>query len=140
MSSSGTVYNAANDTKESFVSFKKIILPHLEELGIDKEFLWRDLNVGFSGGERRKIEILQLKLLKPTYIFLDEVDSGLDVDAFKAVASLLQELDSPENSFIIITHYFSILEYMPVDHVVVLQDGKVLAEGDKALADQIQTD
>jgi len=76
-----TIYNTAFDKKESFVTFKKIILPYMEELGIDKKFLWRDLNVGFSGWERRKIEILQLNLLKPTYIFLDEVDSGLDVDA-----------------------------------------------------------
>lgn len=65
----------------------------LDELDINHEFLRRDLNVGFSGGERRKIEILQLKLLQPTYIFLDEVDSGLDVDAFKAVASLIKELN-----------------------------------------------
>ena len=65
------------------------------ELGIDKEFLRRDVNVGFSGGERRKIEILQLNLLKPRYIFLDEVDSGLDVDAFRSVASLLAKYNSP---------------------------------------------
>jgi len=70
-----TIYNAKHGTEEKFVSFKKIVVPLLEELSIDKEFLRRDLNVGFSGGERRKIEILQLKLLKPSYIFLDEVDS-----------------------------------------------------------------
>ena len=107
------------------MTFKKIILPHLEELGIDKEFLRRDLNVGFSGGERRKIEILQLKLLQPTYIILDEVDSGLDVDAFRSVASLLQQINSEENTFIIITHYFTILEYLPVDVVYLLEQGKV---------------
>jgi Fe-S cluster assembly ATP-binding protein len=70
-----TIYNARFAKKESFVSFKKIILPYLEELHIDKEFLRREVNVGFSGGERRKIEILQLKLLQPAYVFLDEVDS-----------------------------------------------------------------
>lgn len=70
-----TIYNARFAKKESFVSFKKIIIPYLEELHIDKEFLRREVNVGFSGGERRKIEILQLKLLQPAYVFLDEVDS-----------------------------------------------------------------
>ena len=116
-----TIYNACYDTKESFVSFKKIIIPLMEELRIDKEFLWRDLNVGFSGWERRKIEVLQLKLLKPKYIFLDEVDSWLDVDAFRAVAQMIKEMNNADNSFIIITHYFSILDYIPVDCIYVLQ-------------------
>ena len=123
-----TIYNARYDKKESFVSFKKIILPYLEELHIDKEFLRRDLNVGFSGGERRKIEILQLQLLQPRYIFLDEVDSGLDVDAFRAVASLLQSLQDGKRSFVIITHYFTILDYLPVDEVVVMQAGKIVEQ------------
>ncbi len=133
-----TIYNSRWEKKESFVSFKRIILPHLEELGIDKEFLWRDLNVGFSGGERRKIEILQVKILEPKYIILDEVDSGLDVDAFRSVAGLLKELDSPENSFIIITHYFTILEYLKVDEVMVLQDGLIVQQWGKEIADTIQ--
>jgi len=70
-----TIYNARFDTKETFISFKKIIEPLVQQLGIDREFLFRDVNVGFSGGERRKIEILQLTLLKPRYVLLDEVDS-----------------------------------------------------------------
>ncbi|USN54460.1 MAG: hypothetical protein H6765_08035 [Candidatus Peribacteria bacterium] len=86
------------------------------------------MNVGFSGGERRKVEILQLKLLAPKYIFLDEVDSGLDVDAFRSVASLLQAVDTPENSFVIITHYFTILEYLKVDEVCILEQGKIVAQ------------
>lgn len=134
-----TIYNAAHGTSETFVSFKKIILVYLEELHIDKEFLRRDLNVGFSGGERRKIEILQVKLIRPTYIFLDEVDSGLDVDAFKSVAQLLQDLNSPENTFIIVTHYFAILSYIAVDHVYVLQQWELVDEGNSSLADTIQT-
>jgi Fe-S cluster assembly ATP-binding protein len=121
-----TIYNSCHDAKESFVSFKKIIVPMMEELGIDKEFLWRDLNVGFSWGERRKIEVLQLKLLQPTYIFLDEVDSGLDVDAFRAVAQMMQTMNTSENSFIIITHYFTILDYVPVDTVYVMQEGTLI--------------
>lgn len=110
------------------MSFKKIILPLLEELHIDKEFLRRDVNVGFSGGERRKIEILQLKLLQPRYVFLDEVDSGLDVDAFRAVAQLLRQVANEQTSFVIITHYFTILDYLPVDRVVVMQDGKIIEQ------------
>jgi len=133
-----TIYNAKMDKKETFLSFKKIIEPLLAELGIDKEFLWRDLNVGFSGGERRKVEILQIRLLQPTYIILDEVDSGLDVDAFRAVASLMKAVNNDENTFIIITHYFTILEYIPIDWVYVLQDGKLISQGEKKIADAIR--
>ena len=129
-----SIYNATTDQNLSFVQFKKHILPLLELLKIDNEFLRRDVNVWFSGWERRKIEILQLKLLQPKYIFLDEVDSGLDVDAFRDVAAMIQELNSSENTFIIITHYFTILDYIPVDRVYVLEAGKVVKEGDMSLA------
>lgn len=117
-----TIYSAKMNEQITFLAFKKVIDPLINELGIDREFLRRDLNVGFSGGERRKIEILQLRLLEPKYIFLDEVDSGLDVDAFRAVASLIQETNNSNNTFIIITHYFSILDYIPVDRVYVLEN------------------
>lgn len=133
-----SIYSAKIGQNSSFLQFKKIVLPLLDELHINNEFLRRDLNVGFSGGERRKIEILQLKLLEPTYIFLDEVDSGLDVDAFKAVAQLIQSLNSPDNSFIIITHYFSILDYIPIDIVYVLEDGKLIKEGLQDIAEKIR--
>ena len=98
------------------------------EIQLEKDFLRRDLNVGFSGGERRKLEVLQIKLLNPKYIILDEVDSGLDVDAFKTVAQLLASINTSENSLIIITHIFSILESIPVDHVYILEQGKLIAE------------
>lgn len=124
-----TIYSAKVNQNISFLQFKKIIEPLLVELSIDKEFLRRDVNVGFSGGERRKIEVLQLRLLEPKYIFLDEVDSWLDVDAFKAVAELIKSCNSIDNTFIIITHYFSILDYIPVDRVYVLQEGKVISQG-----------
>ena len=133
-----SIYSAKIGQNSSFLQFKKIVLPLLDELHINNEFLRRDLNVGFSGGERRKIEILQLKLLEPTYIFLDEVDSGLDVDAFKAVAQLIQSLNSPDNSFIIITHYFSILDYIPIDIVYVLEDGKCIKEGLSDIVDTVK--
>lgn len=105
--------------------FKRFIKQYLEEFKIDESFLQRDLNVGFSGWEKRKIEMLQVKLIWPKYIILDEIDSGLDVDAFKTVAELLSKLDSPNNTFIIITHYFKIVDYFKIDKVYLLEDGKL---------------
>jgi Fe-S cluster assembly ATP-binding protein len=118
--------------------FKRFIKPHLAELQIDEAFLDRDLNVWFSGGEKRKIEILQMKLISPKYIILDEIDSGLDLDAFKTVATMLQSLSSPENSIIIITHYFTILDYIDVDRVFVMESWKIVKEGGKELVEEIK--
>ena len=117
--------------------FKRFIKKYMQELEIDEKFLDRDLNVWFSGGEKRKIEILQMKLIGPKYIILDEIDSGLDLDAFKTVATMLQSLSSSENSIIIITHYFTILEYIEVDKVFVMKDGNIVKEGWKDLAKEI---
>lgn len=133
-----TIYSAKIWQETSFIAFKKVIEPLLQELSIDKEFLWRDLNVWFSGGERRKIEMLQMRLLEPRYIFLDEVDSWLDVDAFRSVAQLIQTLNKPDNTFIIITHYFSILDYVPVDRVYVLDQWKVAHQWLSELAHRIR--
>ena len=133
-----SIYNATVGQNLSFIQFKKHIVPLCDELKISTEFLRRDVNVGFSGGERRKIEMLQLKLLRPKYIFLDEVDSGLDVDAFRDVAEMIRELNSPDNTFIVITHYFSILDYIPVDTVYVLESGKVIKEGGNEIVEEIK--
>ena len=100
----------------------------------------RDLNVGFSGGERRKVEILQLKLLEPKYIFLDEIYSGLDVDAFKSVAELMKNINTSDNTFIVITHYFSILDYLPIDEVYVLEAGKLIKKGMQDIAHRIRNE
>lgn len=133
-----TIYNAKRSSNETFLSFKKIVEPLCEELSIPRDFLWRDVNVGFSGWERRKIEILQLKLLKPRYVFLDEVDSGLDVDAFRSVAKLLADYNAHDNCLIIITHYFEILEWIPVDHVYMLSDGRLVEQWDMALIKRVK--
>lgn len=139
-----TIFNISETQKnEEFKElspflFKRFIKKHLEELHIEENFLERDLNVGFSGGEKRKIEILQMKLIGPKYIILDEIDSGLDLDAFKTVATMLQSLSSTENSIIIITHYFTILEYIDVDRVFVMKEGKVVKEWGKELAEEIK--
>lgn len=133
-----SIYDAKNGWTTSFMQFKKIIEPLMKELGIGMEFLRRDLNVGFSGGERRKIEILQLRLLEPTYIFLDEIDSGLDVDAFKSVVKMMAKFNHEKNSFIIITHIFDILKYIPVDHVYVLEKGEIVKEGNQEIIEIIK--
>ena len=133
-----TMYASKVSKHISFVQFKKIIEPLLEELTIDKEFLRRDVNVGFSWGERRKIEILQLRLLEPRYIFLDEVDSGLDIDAFKAVAELMRKANHGQNTFIVITHYFTILDYIPIDEVMILENGSLVKQGDSNLAELVK--
>ncbi len=133
-----TTYDAKYGTTTSFLSFKKIVEPLIEELTINRDFLWRDLNVGFSWGERRKIEILQLKLLQPKYIFLDEIDSGLDVDAFKSVVNMLSKLNHTENTFIIITHLFDIIETITVDRVYILEDGKIKEEWTQDLIKKIK--
>ncbi len=133
-----SIYDAKNETATSFLAFKKIIEPIMQELWVSMEFLRRDLNVGFSGGERRKIEIVQLKLLQPKYIFLDEIDSGLDVDAFKSVVKMMGKLNHEGNSFIIITHIFDILKHIPVDHVYILEKGKIVQEGNQDIIKKIK--
>lgn len=119
--------NAWTDVKElSPFIFKRFIKKYLSELHIDEKFLDRDLNVWFSGGEKRKIEILQMKLIWPKYIILDEIDSWLDLDAFRKVAELLQSISNEDNTLIIITHYFKILDYIHTDEVYVLKDWEVI--------------
>lgn len=117
--------------------FRRYLKKYLEELKIDEKFLDRDLNVWFSGGEKRKIEILQMKLIWPKYIILDEIDSWLDLDAFRDVASMLKNISNENNSLIIITHYFKILDYVDVDKVFVMKNWKIVKEWDKDLASYI---
>ena len=112
----------------------------MQELEISKDFLWRDLNVGFSGGEKRKIEVLQIKLLKPKYIILDEIDSGLDVNAVRQVAELLQTTDTEENSFIIITHLFEMLQNLPLEQIVILDHGEIREIGGQELIEKVRKD
>ena len=114
-----------NNTKFRGLSpflFKRFIKKYLEELSISEEFLDRELNVGFSGWEKRKIEILQARLLEPKFIFFDEIDSGLDLDAFKQVVSLISKIDNKENSIIMITHNFNVIDYLNFDKVYVLKN------------------
>ena len=133
-----TIYDARAEKLSTFLEFKKIIEPLMAELEIEKAFLWRDLNVGFSGGEKRKIEVLQIKLLKPKVIILDEIDSGLDVNAVRQVAELLKAVNTEENSFIVITHLFEMLQELPLEKILILEQGQIKAVGGRELMEQVR--
>ena len=135
-----SIYDAKAETPSTFLSFKKIIEPLMQELEIPKDFLWRDLNVGFSWGEKRKIEVLQIKLLNPKYIILDEIDSGLDVNAVRQVAELLETTNTPDNSFIIITHLFEMLQNLPLEQVLVLEKGVIKQVWGRELIEKVKKD
>ena len=135
-----SIYDAKSETPSTFLSFKKIIEPLMQELEIPKDFLRRDLNVGFSWGEKRKIEVLQIKLLNPKYIILDEIDSGLDVNAVRQVAELLETTNTPDNSFIIITHLFEMLQNLPLEQVLVLEKGVIKQVWGRELIEKVKKD
>ncbi|MCB8839870.1 Fe-S cluster assembly ATPase SufC [Aurantimonas sp. VKM B-3413] len=110
------------------------------ELKIDMAMLKRPLNVGFSGGEKKRAEILQMALLEPKLCVMDETDSGLDIDALKIVADGVNALRSPERSFLVITHYQRLLDYIVPDTVHVLYKGRIIKTGDKDLALQLENE
>lgn len=111
-----------------------------DRLDIDKEMLHRSFNVGFSGGERKKTEILQILMLKPKFIILDELDSGLDVDSLKIVSNVLNDYlrENPKTSVLIITHYTRILDYIRPNFVHMMKDGKIVKSGDFELSKLIE--
>lgn len=104
---------------------RRMVIKECESLGIPETFLDRELNVGFSGGEKRRLELLQMKLLDPKVVILDEIDSGLDIDAFKTVATSLAECRSTDRTLVIVTHNFLLAQYLPPDFVVILEAGKI---------------
>ncbi|MBL6723201.1 MAG: Fe-S cluster assembly ATPase SufC [Candidatus Margulisbacteria bacterium] len=116
------------------LAFQDILLKKTNELNIPEEFLDRDLNSGFSGGEKKRNEILQLAVLEPSVAILDETDSGLDIDALKQVSEAINQLKNENNSFLIITHYQRILNYIEPDVVHIMMDGKIVESGPKELA------
>ena len=122
-------------SEEYFVQFLK---PRLDELKMNPEFLYRSVNEGFSGGEKKKNEILQLKVLSPRLAVLDETDSGLDVDALKIVADGVNQFKSKYNATILITHYQRLLNYVKPNFVHVLSKGKIIESGDSSLAIEIE--
>ena len=116
----------------------KIIKTKASELKIDEKILNRQLNVGFSGGEKKKNEILQMSLIEPKMAILDETDSGLDIDALKIVAKGVNALRNKERSFLIITHYQRLLDYIKPDFVHVLMKGKIAKSGCMELAEELE--
>ena len=111
------------------LAFLKLVKEKSSELGIDEKILSRQLNVGFSGGEKKKNEILQMKILDPNLSILDETDSGLDIDALKIVAKGVNSSRNNEKSFLVITHYQRLLDHIKPDFVHVLSDGKIIKTG-----------
>lgn len=131
---------AVTGEKKNPVKLHAEIVKKMNDFGMDPEFLKRHLNVGFSGGEKKRLDILQLLLLNPKYAILDETDSGLDVDALKVVANGIAHFKTEAKGIIIITHYNHILEYIVPDMVHVMIDGKIVKSGGKELAKEIETE
>jgi Fe-S cluster assembly ATP-binding protein len=116
----------------------KLIKEKSDKLNIDIEMLKRPVNVGFSGGEKKRSEILQMALLEPTLCVLDETDSGLDIDALRVVSDGVNALKSPTRGFVVITHYQRLLNYIVPDRVHVLADGRIQKSGGKELALELE--
>jgi Fe-S cluster assembly ATP-binding protein len=137
------IRKARNDGKDDPVkipAFRKEMTAAMETLRIPKEIAGRYLNDGFSGGEKKRVEILQMAVLKPRIAVLDETDSGLDIDALKIVASGVQRLVGPEMGALVITHYQRILDYITPDFVHVFVDGGIVAEGGPELAKTLEAE
>ena len=120
------------------LSFLKLVKEKSLELGIDEKILSRQLNVGFSGGEKKKNEILQMKILNPSFSILDETDSGLDIDALKIIANGVNSSRDKKKSFLVITHYQRLLDYIKPDFVHILSDGKIVKTGCSELAEELE--
>lgn len=118
--------------------FMEIIKSYLSDVGMDEKFLKRAVNAGFSGGEKKRNEILQMLLLQPKLAILDETDSGLDVDALQVVAKGVNQMRHPDRAILLITHYQRLLNYVEPDFVHILMNGKIVKSGDKTLALEIE--
>ena len=118
--------------------FLKLAKEKMKLLGMDPKFLNRGVNEGFSGGEKKRNEILQMAMLEPSLAILDETDSGLDIDALKAVAEGVNALRDPDRAIILVTHYQRLLDYIEPDEVHVLSEGRIVRSGDKTLALELE--
>jgi Fe-S cluster assembly ATP-binding protein len=120
------------------VDFLGVLDAKLKAIGWDDSFMNRPVNEGFSGGEKKRNEILQLAVLEPKLAVLDETDSGLDIDALRTVAEAVNRLRSPDRSFVVVTHYQRLLNYIVPDYVHVLSDGRIVRSGGKELAHELE--
>mgnify|MGYP006082076123 CR=1 FL=1 len=133
-----SIRKARGEKELDTLTFLKLIKAKASELGIDEKFLSRQLNVGFSGGEKKKNEILQMKLLEPKLSILDETDSGLDIDALRIVAEGVNSYKNKSNAFLIITHYQRLLDYIKPDFIHVLSNGKIVKTGNADLGIELE--
>jgi len=120
------------------VDFLTAVKDNMQQLGMPQELLTRSVNQGFSGGEKKRNEILQMTILQPKFAILDETDSGLDIDALKIVAAGVNQMHNAARSFLLITHYQRLLDYIKPDRVHVLIDGKIIKSGDSSLALELE--
>lgn len=120
------------------VAYYKELYEKMDQLGIDRRFTSRSVNEGFSGGEKKRNEVLQMMMLEPGYCVMDETDSGLDIDALRVVASGVNSMRSPGRGFLVITHYQRLLDYIEPDYVHVLADGRIVRSGSKELALELE--
>lgn len=120
------------------VAYYKELYEKMDQLGIDRRFTSRSVNEGFSGGEKKRNEVLQMMMLEPGYCVMDETDSGLDIDALKVVARGVNSMRSPGRGFLVITHYQRLLDYIEPDYVHVLADGQIVRSGSKELALELE--
>jgi len=120
------------------INFLKSVKSKMKELGLSEDFLKRPVNAGFSGGEKKRNEILQMAMLNPKLAVLDETDSGLDIDALRIVADGVNRLKGPDKAQVVITHYQRLLDYIVPDFVHVLCDGRIIKSGDKMLAHELE--
>jgi len=133
-----SIRKARGENELDTLNFLKLVKVKSSELGIDEKFLSRQLNVGFSGGEKKKNEILQMKLLEPKLSILDETDSGLDIDALRIVADGVNSSKTKNNAFLIITHYQRLLDYIKPDFIHVLSKGRIIKTGSSELGEQLE--
>ena len=132
--------NGGEDDPVKIPEFRKQLTAAMEQLKVPKEMAGRYLNDGFSGGEKKRVEILQMAMLSPRIAVLDETDSGLDIDALRIVAGGVRDLVGPEMGVLVITHYQRILDYVKPDFVHVFVDGRIVREGGPELAKELEAD
>ena len=134
-----TALSSIRGKKVDLIEFKELLKEKMELLKIDEKFSERYLNAGFSGGEKKKTEILQLAVLEPKLAILDETDSGTDIDALKIIANGINKVKEGKNiTYVIITHYNRILQYIKADKVAIMKNGKIVKEGGRELAEEIE--
>lgn len=133
------IQSRMEDTKAfKAVDYYKDLYKKMDDLGMDRKFTSRSLNDGFSGGEKKRCEILQMAMLDPKFCILDETDSGLDIDALRVVSGGVNSMRSENRGFLVITHYQRLLDYIVPDKVHVMWEGKIVRSGDKELAKELE--